>query len=177
MLSLVQRLPSKLQFLQISNCPKLMWLPGLQQLLCLRDLKLYECRKLTLLPPEQLPFMHQVRLEIFNCPKLGDWCRRYNPIYNKEVKKVSQLHQFHSESIYFGFLICQKTSIDSFYFRNRSPSTLYLLGAVSRSTHGSRKHLYSSKTCVFWTMMRLFSKQKIGLHFGLPASTFAPVST
>ncbi|KAH0470316.1 hypothetical protein IEQ34_000039 [Dendrobium chrysotoxum] len=78
------RLPSKLQFLLISNCPNILCLPGLEQLFSLRKLRLFECPELMLPPPEQLPFMFYIQLELFNSPKIIDWCQRYNIPYNNK---------------------------------------------------------------------------------------------
>ncbi|KAL0929121.1 hypothetical protein M5K25_001063 [Dendrobium thyrsiflorum] len=92
-------LPSKLHFLLISNCPNILCLPGLEQLFSLRNLRLFECPELMLPPPEQLPFTLQVQLELFNSPKLTDWCQRYDIGYNNKEESPKDIFVTNSEQI------------------------------------------------------------------------------
>ncbi|KAL0929103.1 hypothetical protein M5K25_001044 [Dendrobium thyrsiflorum] len=69
-------LPSKLEFICFEEYWKLKSIPGLQNLPSLMGLKLKSCLKLELNLEEKLSTMPSV-LEIVDCPRLENWCRRY----------------------------------------------------------------------------------------------------
>ncbi|XP_020698154.1 uncharacterized protein LOC110110855 [Dendrobium catenatum] len=174
-LSLDHNLPCKLHFLLISNCPKILCLPGLEQLFSLRNLRIFECPELLLPPPDQLPFTLQVQLELFNSPKLIDWCQRYNiPYNNKEshkelfVRSSEQIKLWLEEKYTFFENICVLDYDEAILETDKWPAFrllgLYICSCVHLKSISLRKNFISLKQLRIWDcshLKELFALERV----------------
>ncbi|PKU61612.1 putative disease resistance protein RGA3 [Dendrobium catenatum] len=90
LISVEERLPSKLQLVWFEDCWNLTSLTGMQNLHSLEKLKLRRCLKLRLPLDEQLSTTPSV-LEIVDCPGLEEWCQRYG--FKSTIQELSKMEE------------------------------------------------------------------------------------